>query len=209
MSKEELVKLKTIIAMCALALLATACAGATEAGAPPSEGIAVHGDWIIETFNPDGSLDQRVEFSNDLSPAGPDLLASLLSRQLSMGTWTVLVSSFAHPENLCEPLQTCRIVEADDWDADNAHSADLELSRDGDVLVLEGSFEAIETSSISNVATRVRPCQPAVAPGDCNEPSLGPNGTSSKVLTGTTITPVDVTAGQTVAVRVEISFTSG
>lgn len=63
----------------ALALLAAACAGA---GATPdasdegalASGIGVQGDWTIEVYDPDGSLDESVEFTNALTDQGAEFL---------------------------------------------------------------------------------------------------------------------------------------
>lgn len=60
--------------------LAAALAGALALGALPAhaqevarEGIHVQGDWVIEVRNPDGSVADRREFSNDL--VAPEILA--------------------------------------------------------------------------------------------------------------------------------------
>jgi len=56
------------------------------AAAPPAsaqeEGIKVHGDWVIEVRNPDGSIAARHEFQNAL--VGNDLLVSLLLKRIEL-----------------------------------------------------------------------------------------------------------------------------
>src|ERR1035438_8313432 len=70
-------------------LVAMACAGLgfseDKPGKPEargkSEGIKVHGHWVIEIRNPDGSLASRHEFENALVTGiggGPTALVSLL-----------------------------------------------------------------------------------------------------------------------------------
>ena len=63
---------------------------AAEPAAPKgqSEGIKVHGHWVIEVKNPDGKVTTRREFENSLAgPNGSDgsnLLAGLLSDRKSV-----------------------------------------------------------------------------------------------------------------------------
>jgi hypothetical protein len=47
-----------------------------------SEGIKVHGDWIVEVTNPDGSLATRRQFRNEF--VGPHVIAALLSLDLEV-----------------------------------------------------------------------------------------------------------------------------
>ena len=61
---------------------------ANDAGAV-GEGISVHGDWVIEVRNPDGSIAERREFENALSGFGANFLAKLLDRTASTGAWAV------------------------------------------------------------------------------------------------------------------------
>jgi hypothetical protein len=61
-------------------------------GAPPSgtsTGIKVHGHWIIEVRNPDGSLVTHREFENEIQIAGVATLASLLARRATPGAWAI------------------------------------------------------------------------------------------------------------------------
>ena len=53
------------------------------------EGIKVHGQWIIEVRNPDGTVVTRREFENAL--VTPGLLALILGRQNSVGLWLVVL----------------------------------------------------------------------------------------------------------------------
>src|SRR5580704_12645686 len=60
-----------------------------------TEGIKVHGHWTIEVRNPDGTLVDHREFENSLAPAnggnGAGLLAALLGRVVSAGSWSVVL----------------------------------------------------------------------------------------------------------------------
>jgi len=50
-----------------------------------SEGIKVHGDWIITVTNADGSVAQEVRFSNALAPFGPQFITQILIGNYTMG----------------------------------------------------------------------------------------------------------------------------
>ncbi len=60
-------------------------------GGGPHEGIKVHGHWVIEVRNPDGSLVSHSEFENSLS-AGAISLSEILSKQFSAGFWSVILA---------------------------------------------------------------------------------------------------------------------
>jgi len=49
-----------------------------------SEGIKVHGDWIVEVTNPDGSLAKKIEFSNLITEDGLHVLATLMTHDIYM-----------------------------------------------------------------------------------------------------------------------------
>ena len=57
-----------------------------------SEGIQVHGHWVIEVSNPDGTLAKVVEFDNDLDPdSGARHLVAVLGKTQTQGVWGVQV----------------------------------------------------------------------------------------------------------------------
>lgn len=59
-------------------------------------GITVHGHWVIEVKNPDGSLVRHVEFENSLVPGGgngANFLSSILSRSITLGSWRVVLEN--------------------------------------------------------------------------------------------------------------------
>ena len=63
-----------------VALLASACGpGTTAAPEAPGESIGVHGSWTIEVLDPDGSLDERVEFDNALTDLGARRLSNIMA----------------------------------------------------------------------------------------------------------------------------------
>jgi hypothetical protein len=78
-------------------LMAMACAGlgfGQEKPAKPdargkSEGIKVHGHWVIEIRNPDGSLASRHELENALTTGGQAALARLLLPGSFTSNWDI------------------------------------------------------------------------------------------------------------------------
>ena len=64
-----------------------------------NQGIKVHGHWVLQVKNADGTLGERREFDNSLvtddqSPSGDQLLAGLLSGNLTPGDPTVVLIQF-------------------------------------------------------------------------------------------------------------------
>jgi hypothetical protein len=60
----------------------------------PQEGIKIHGHWVIEVRNPDGTLATRREFENSLETQGQQNLAALLARAASGGHWLISFDGF-------------------------------------------------------------------------------------------------------------------
>jgi hypothetical protein len=71
---------KTPILLAALTLAFAAIAlNPTPLAAQEREGIQVHGRWVVEVHDPDGTLVKRLEFDNALAPGGAQLLAQYLT----------------------------------------------------------------------------------------------------------------------------------
>lgn len=170
----------------AMALLVGACGGASlEAGGTP-EGIQVHGDWTIDVYNEDGTLDQRVEFENALDLVGPLTISNLLTGTRTAGDF--VITYFASgPSGATESF----------WNA----SAEVV---DGTVVATAEGSIAEERDSIERVGTGLYLCGSDVAPDNCGVDGFA-WGVTEKVLDQ----PVEVATGQTVQVEVVISFTSG
>jgi hypothetical protein len=54
-----------------------------------SEGIQIHGDWIIEVSDPDGTLVERREFKNEFT--GADAIATILSSEKRVGFYKMML----------------------------------------------------------------------------------------------------------------------
>jgi hypothetical protein len=68
-------------------------AAKSERSGGPQEGIKVHGHWVIEVRNSDGTRANHVEFENALDPSGHYLLAHSLVGGGPPVLWSLLVGS--------------------------------------------------------------------------------------------------------------------
>jgi hypothetical protein len=156
------------------------------------EGVTVHGDWVIEVRNPDGSLAHRRAFKNAL--VGGPLVASLLARTYSAGGWSIFLDGDA-----CSPFNrdiACVIRESDGQLA-------VSLAPGGSQVVLTGIVTASDPSAslVTAVKTSLAVCDPGVVPA-ANCPAITTAPFSSVALP----VPVPITFGQMAAVTVTFSF---
>jgi hypothetical protein len=84
-----------IVRLIATAALTSMCAVATaQAQQPagsvggPHQGIKLHGHWVIEVRNPDGTLSSRHEFDNSLISSGKSLMAALFGKY-AVERWSI------------------------------------------------------------------------------------------------------------------------
>jgi hypothetical protein len=200
------------------AALAAAKRRAAKPPGGPQEGIKVHGRWVIEVRNPDGTLTARHEFNNALSDGGRQALALLLSRSHnSPGKWLIGLTGPTGPATSpCNggidaqgnPSPTCRIIEPGSSNprGGNSESANLQISLTGPLggttVTLTGSVTALVSATVGRVFTSfatcpTSPCNLAGAPNLFSDASLGFPGTPS---------PVPVVAGQIIQVTVVFTF---
>jgi hypothetical protein len=184
-------------------LAAARKAAAAKPSGGPQEGIKVHGHWVIEVRNPDGSLAHRREFENTLNPVGKSVLAALLSRNASPGTWSVAVFDGLCPVNAVGST-VCRLFDSATGFSGTANdfiTLTTTLSLPGDAVILSGSFTAANSGNVTGVATGLGTCPATQAPGNCTL-------TDARVeFSGTGVTPpVPVQQGQIVQVKVTFSF---
>lgn len=189
----------------------------------PREGIVVHGRWVLEVRNPDGTLAERREFQNAIKN-GDIILTRLLARQGSMGPWRILLhrspvdSPFLGPAgDLADAAlhETGHFVSPSQF---TAYFPGLTVAMDGPAdheraLVLSGTATAAVAGGISEVETWASLCSRTNAPGTCGSAQ----GDQMFILnfTGTVLknssnqpTPLQLVKGQIVQVTVTISFSS-
>jgi hypothetical protein len=156
-----------------------------------TEGLQVHGHWVIDVRNPDGTLAVHREFENSLQ--GNNNLARTLTRQLSVGLYLIdLVSTNQQVFEIQEPLET----------RTNSDVVSKNLMVTGSAgLVLSGSFTAPSAATINFVSTNEESCAANVAPiTPCS------NGVYNG-LTGTPLSPgISFVSGQIVQLTVTVTF---
>jgi len=175
-----------------------------------NEGIRVHGHWVLEIKNPDGSLASRHEFENSLSTAtnsGPTLLSGLLSGQYAAGPWTVYVQfndvagtalSVAESAAVCTHLLSQNPTGG-------PCSSTLNVSS-GTPLVLQGTTPAAPSAgTLIQVGSLMYPCAGSSSPVAC-EPAAIPTTTFGALFTTAVLSGITIQAGQAVSITVSISF---
>ncbi len=180
------------------------------AGAP-QEGIKVHGHWIIEVRNPDGTPAEYREFDNAFNTSvGADLLVKILSRQNSVGAWRVHLGSSGTDFPFLDGSTPAAgwLLESGDTattllslTGNNVFRPLILTAREDHTLELRGTATAHRDGSIRSVWTWLSRA-PATEP-----PSATYTGSLAGNFASTTLSsPVNLTAGQQVVVSVVISF---
>ena len=188
------------------------------------EGIKVHGHWTIEVRNPDGSVVTHREFENSLQPSGATALASLLTGVVPVGPWEIRVNGSASTPSPCPPAPPItRFIPANDTScvivagafAATANSnvfPNLTVNSSGTgQLVLTGTAVASQSGGVATVSTYVTLCPAGTPQANCAQllDQLPPQFTAFSLGTGSGASQspvIQVTAGQTIAVTVNISF---
>lgn len=175
------------------------------------EGIKVHGHWTIEIRQASGAVVAHREFENSIvGGSGDKLLAQFLSRQLSQGLW--LITLVGSPQVCASPGTgvVCWVAEPGLLPAPLSPSFEFEtlkVTGSSNTLVLSGIAIAYQSGEITQVGTNNFPCAPTLTvAAPC---TLAGNNTLEGEVPFTAATlsaPLSVSAGQTIAVTVSISF---
>ena len=192
-------------------LLVTSCGSVTPEASGDRPTITVHGDWTIEVYNADGSLDQHHEFSNALLGAAD--LAAILARQRFVQEYEVFIGRTLPPYDLnpCHDSSgspsTCRILELAPGSGDSSDTSfTLDVTTGGannDQLVLSGSHIASRDGVVTEVSSHLSTC-PINDPPPCFH--------FAWPFTHKQLEPAEhipVSEGQAMNVEVVISFGSG
>jgi len=182
------------------------------------EGIKVHGHWTIEVRNPDGLLATHREFENSFTGSGAFILASILAGTATSGPWEVWLGSsiFSGPSPWLsagagnDPFNSdggAVIVPstlAPFAPPGTSFFPNLTVSNSGGQVVLTGSAIPAQNGGIGEVFTYIGYCGNSTSPLSCVQASPNFREFTAVVLQPNQV--VQVTAGQTVAVTVNISF---
>ena len=147
-----------------------------------SEGITIHGDWVIEVQNPDGTIAEHREFSNAFK--GGNTIEDLLLGLETAGNWSVKISSTL-PDGSNAPCgpsfedsgisggKACEIRSGGGAGLGTVPgiSYGLSVSPMGypdNGIKLQGSVVATRISVITYVRTYLGLCSSAIGPGACS-----------------------------------------
>jgi hypothetical protein len=181
----------------AMTLVFAASGGPLRAGERAAdEGVKVHGHWMIEVRNADGSLSGRYEIENALAPAGRRVLAGILGPRFSgtftvRGRWLVVMAAGDPNAYPCFGNDACSLGES------GVHGTDgiltVALAGGGDTVKLSGSVRADRNGRIDQVLTLQR--------------LESSSGTADVVFSSKLFFPViEIVEGQTIDVSVVLSF---
>lgn len=172
-------------------------AGAEGEGKGEGEVLTVHGAWSIRVLDQHGELDQQVDFSNDLTPAGARTLTALLTGAARADDWAIRLSG--SPTELCgSPPTSCRLAESSGDALEFDGDLTVAPTDDGSGFALSGEVEVARGGSIDFVETHLARCD--VSTEECAVDA------ATTLFTATGLEPIEVDAGQVVDVVVVISF---
>ncbi len=171
----------------------------------PQEGITVHGDWVIDVRQPDGTLVQHHEFQNALIThtsgvgvsTGIDLLSRLLANPtdpvVNGGQWQIVLGG-GEVAGPCPTLVNFRIQvipgSVVDGLLQSGCIANATVTPSAGKLLLEATVAAAQTGAITQVTSMLE-------------------GPRRFVFSGTilpTTAVANVVSGQMIQVKVTISF---
>lgn len=173
-----------------------------ETASGQQDGIKVHGHWVIEVRNPDGTLVKRHEFENGLVNFA--VLPRILAHGGSFGQWVVqLIGVGANqPCDGIVSLLPCALFET----AGPPTFGSLNASTTATEFVLQGAIRVRFAAQIVKVATLVNICDPSQPPS-ININCLNVVGISGDfTVKDVTSLNIQVTPDQVVDVTVRISF---
>lgn len=173
-----------------------------------SQGIKVHGHWVIDILNPDGSLASHHEFENSLQSTGGAYLAGVLTGTSAAIGGQLVGVTVTSPSAPNGSLNFIGKAPSGCPQAVNTFSLafatcnlGLAISSSGAAVTLTGTTSPLGAGTISNVGTWLANCNTNVTPANC------PNSPWTGVfqLTGTTQS-ISVVQNQSAYISVTISF---
>ena len=170
-----------------------------------NNGIKLHGHWVIEVHNPNGSLASHTEFENSLITSGnfpgSALLAEFFARIAMPGLWEI---SLEGPPG----AKTCGVADCIIGESSDVNGAvvskNLAVTFGNGITLLSGTLTFTQSASIVAVGTNVGLCGYPQA----GTPAPNPQSCTTRVpLTDHQLSqPVSVSVGQVVNVSVSFTF---
>lgn len=184
---------------------------------PGSEGISIHGHWVMDVVNRDGTIAAHRDFENALVPSqGGSAMAGLLVGTLSPQTFDVVLAGTGKTALLYLNGQSCPQVLAS-FQGDCSPTL-TEGLLGGSSVVLKSTYTPAAALTVTTVSTNIGTCPTTaggvtpVSPATCQAttsgtiPGSGGAGVGIYNFTAATIPDLAIAAGQSLVVTVTISF---
>jgi len=194
---------------------------------PGAEGLTMHGHWTIDLINADGTIAEHRDFENSL--LGPTALLQILSGQYVTGDFGITIASTG--ASVCSaitgdiPLGSCLIAASSTAGLGgntcigaaagvcNYNLQDVVGGGNGGTgaISLSGTMPVVTAGAVTQVGTQIFVCTGGSGPYSTVDPVGCYNQTEGGSyqygnLTGASITPLNVTEGQTLAFTVVLTF---
>ncbi len=193
----------------AAALGAFAAGGSASAARAGADGVRVHGQWTIVVHSKSGQVVRRYHFHNDFQASGifggDGAFSQILSGSKVPGAWDVSLQGSGCPAS---NGNFCQLFEPDSTPPFFAAGADTKnltvtvptVAPDAYKIVLAGTVPATNDGTITRVGSGLQVCVTSATVGhDCG-------GGYNAITDRTLATPITVSAGQSMAVTVKLSF---
>lgn len=197
-----------------------------------NQGVKMHGHWVIDVKNPDGSLVEHRDFENSLESSAQGMLIGLMSGYLTPGDYMIVMGPQSGNGACTATYQFCGIVQSLSTYPGVAYCANYYcglgltvtpnlgsngLSSGPFSLVLAGSITANQTGSIGSVYSLISTCANIAYSGNVNPTTIETSAPSTcgtqtspepwfGPLSQANISPIAVANGQIIQVTVTITF---
>jgi hypothetical protein len=197
-----------------------------------NQGVKLHGHWIIDVKNPDGTLAQHRDFENAIEPSGQGFLIGLMSGYLTPGDYMIIMGPTSGNGACTASGQYCGIARSLSTypalgycgtyycAAGLTYTYNLgsdELNSGPFSMVLAGSITANQTGTIGQVYSVISTCANIAGSTTVNPSTIETSSPASCVtqtsptpwfgpLSLASITPIAVNSGQIIQVTVTITF---
>jgi hypothetical protein len=184
---------------------------------PGSEGITIHGHWVMDVVNHDGTVAEHRDFENSLvASQGGSVMTGLLLGTISPQTFDVVLAGTGKTALLYLSGQSCPQVLASFQGDCSATLTEGSLA--GSSVVLKSTYTPSAALTVSTVSTNLGTCPTTaggatpVSPATCQAttsgtiPGSGGAGVGIYNFTAATIPDLAIAAGQSLVLSVTISF---
>lgn len=204
---------------------------ASNSGGATHQGVTLHGHWVINVKNPDGTLAQHRDFENSLETDGQGFLVGLMSGYLVPGDYMLVIGAssgtsacnatyqfcgIVHNLSTYPALGYCSVYYCTGSSLNYAYNFGTGFGGPFS-MVLSGSITANQTGTIGAVYSLISTCANIGFSGSVNPSTIETNSPATCVtqtspepwygpLTQAGITPVAVASGQIIQVTVTFTF---